>query len=127
MVATHKPPPEPVLECDVKLDVMVKAPRRDPNNPRILPCVQVFNTTADRWQNISVSLNKDFFFHRPDPIEPRESFSVPLEFFVTKSGNVAFQPGSEKVTRVTVYAQIPTGARAVAEKYFDLTGKPIEK
>ncbi len=121
MVATHKPPPEPKLTCQVKLDVMVKAPRLEPDNPRILPCVIVENPTDEAWRNVSVSLNREFFFHQPGVIESHGKITVPLEFFVTKSGNVAFQPGSEKVHQVTVYAQVPNGGRAISENYFEVT------
>ncbi len=119
MVATHKPPPEPQLDVKVTQDVTLHVPRKSPDSPRILPCVVIENPTQENWRNVSVSLNKEFFFYHPNALESGQSFTVPLEFFVTKGGNVAFQPGSENVHQVTVFAQIPSGARAVSEVFFD--------
>jgi hypothetical protein len=126
MVLFFPASPELKLEAAVRFDVSVIRPRKDPENPRILPSVVIKNPTEEVWNRIAVSINKDFFFYRPDSLKPKEEFSVPLEFFVTKSGNVAFQPGSEWVQRVTVYAQVPSAARAVSENYFNQKGEPIE-
>ncbi len=129
MVATYDPPPEPLLEVKVTQNLTVHAPRKTPDSPRILPCIIVENPTKDIWRNVSVYVNKDFIFSRgpTETLEAGQSFNVPLEFFVTKSGNVAFQPGSESVHQVTVFAQIPNGARAVCEIFFDREGKEISK
>ncbi len=129
MVATYDPPPEPLLEVKVSLNLTVHAPRKTPDSPRILPCITVENSTTEVWRNVSVYVNKDFIFSRgpTNSLEPGQSFNVPLEFFVTKGGNVAFQPGSEDVHQVTVFAQIPSGARAVREIFFDREGNRIEK
>jgi hypothetical protein len=128
MVATYTPPPEPRLEAKVTQNVTVHAPRKNPDSPRILPCITVENPTTENWRSVSIYLNEDFFFTRgpTDTLKAGESLNVPLEFFVTKGGNVAFQPGSESVRQVTVFAQIPSGARAVCESYFDDDGNPIE-
>jgi len=126
MVLFFPASPELKLVANVRFDMAVIRPRKDPDNPRILPSVVINNPTEEVWNRIAVSINKDFFFYLPDPLAPQQEFSVPLEFFVTKSGNVAFQPGSEWVHRVTVYAQVPSAARAVSENYFDQQGKPIE-
>ena len=126
MVLFFPASPELKLVANVRFDMAVIRPRKDPDKPRILPSVVIKNPTEEVWNRIAVSVNKDFFFHRSDSLEPQQEFSVPLEFFVTKSGNVAFQPGSEWVHRVTVYAQVPSAARAVSENYFDQQGKPTE-
>lgn len=126
MVAFNRPPPEPRLDVQVEFDVTVIHPRKSPDSPRILPCVKVRNPTEGTWRNIAVSLNKDFFFYYPEPLGPGEEIVAPLEFFVTKGGNVLFQPGSSSVRRVTVFAQIPDKSRAVAELYFDEDGNPEE-
>jgi len=128
MVATYDPPPEPHLDVKVTQNLTVHAPRKTPDSPRILPCITVENPTKDNWRNVSVYLNKDFIFSRgpTEILAAGQSLNVPLEFFVTKGGNVAFQPGSESVHQVTVFAQIPNGARAVCEIFFDRQGKPID-
>lgn len=122
MVATHVPPPEPLLDAAVRQEVTVFTPRKSPNKPRILPCLIVENPTQVEWRNVAVSLNKEFFYYHPGTLTAGQSFTTPLEFFVTKGGNVAFQPGSESVRRATIFAQIPSGARAVSEYVFDQDG-----
>ncbi len=126
MVLFFPASPELKLDAKVRFDVAVIRPRKDPENPRILPSVVIRNPTDEVWNRIAVSINKDFFFYRPDSLKPNEEFTVPLEFFVTKSGNVAFQPGSEWVHRVTVYAQVPSAARAISESYFNQNAEPTE-
>ncbi len=115
MVATHKPPPDPVLEVVVREEVQLHSPRISPDRPRLLPSLVVENPTDEPWRHVTIYVNKDFVFVRQEPLEPHSTFSVPLEFFVTKGGNVAFQPGSERVEQVLIFAQIPSGARAVRE------------
>lgn len=127
MWLASKPSPEPILIAKVRQEVTVHTPRRSPDSPRILPCLIIENPTTDSWRNVAISINKEFFFYPPGTLSPEQNITVPLEFFVTKGGNVAFQPGSESVHRVTIFAQIPTGARAVSENYFDKKGNPIEK
>lgn len=128
MVATHRPPKEPELSVRVEQSVKLHQPRNQANSPRLLPCLIVANPTEEAWRNVAVSLNKQFFYYHPGELKAGDEFSIPLEFFVTKGGNVAFQPGSETVQLVTVFAQIPSGARAVAEKTFapeEVAGVPL--
>ncbi len=127
MVATYTPQPEPPLDVKVTQNLTVHAPRKTPDSPRILPCITVENPTSESWKNVSVYLNKNFIFSRgpTEALDAGQSFNIPLEFFVTKSGNVAFQPGSENVHQVTVFAQIPSGARAVCEIFFDNEGNQV--
>lgn len=127
MVATHRPPKEPTLSVVVEHSIKLHQPRNDRENPRLLPSLTVKNPTADDWRNVAISLNKQFFFYHPGTFHASEEVFIPLEFFVTKGGNVAFQPGSEIVNQVTVYAQIPNGARAISENYFDSNGQLISK
>ncbi len=127
MVATHRPPKEPMLLVEVSQSIKLHQPRNDRTNPRLLPSLVVMNPTNDDWRNVAISLNKQFFYYHPGTFHHTEEVSIPLEFFVTKGGNVAFQPGSETVNQVTVYAQIPTGARAVSENYFDKGGQRVER
>jgi hypothetical protein len=127
MVATHRPPKEPTLSVEVGHSVKLHHPRNDRENPRLLHSLTVKNPTADDWRNVAISLNKQFFYYHPGTFHASEEVFIPLEFFVTKGGNVAFQPGSEIVNQVTVYAQIPNGARAISENYFDPDGQRIFK
>ncbi len=123
MVATHRPPKEPELNVRIEQSIKLHQPRNRENSPRLLPCLVVSNPTEEAWRNVAVSLNKQFFYYHPGELQAGGEFSIPLEFFVTKGGNVAFQPGSENVQQVTVFAQIPSGARAVAEKFFPIESR----
>jgi hypothetical protein len=125
MVLNHQPPPEPTLTVTLGIEVQLHRSRGDQESPRLLPVLTVTNPTSDRWRNVAVCLNKQFFYYHPGELAANENFATPLEFFVTKGGNVAFQPGSESVHQVTVYAQIPSGARAVSENYFAADGQPL--
>ncbi len=122
----HRPAPEPILGVNVELTVMrYSSTENETADVRLLSAVKVTNTGEGDYRNVAVSLNKQFFYYHPKALAEGESLEVPLEFFVTKGGNVKFQTGNKKVERVTIFAQIESNARAVAERYFDLNGKPI--
>ncbi len=125
-VALHRPPPEAQLEAEVELGIMPYQRADDEAaSIRLLQCVTIRNPNQYPYNNISVSLNKQFYYHHPKPLLPQQSMQIPLEFFITKGGNIAFQTGSKKVDRVTIFAQIPSGERAVAERYFANDGSPL--
>ncbi|MCA9193824.1 MAG: hypothetical protein KDB03_18755 [Planctomycetales bacterium] len=102
---------DPVLEAEV-----IVGPRAWPNdkaqNARLVPCVTITNPTSDEWDNLNMAVNDMFFYYHPEPLEAGESMFVPLKFFHTK-GNQNFPPESQPLTELTVYAQIPSGARAI--------------
>lgn len=104
---------DPVLEVDVRV-----GPRAWPSNDspeaRIVPCLIMRNPTADLWNNVNLSINEQFHFLHPKPILAGEEIFVPLKFFHTK-GNSFFPPESQELKLLTVYAQIPSGARAIRE------------
>ena len=60
-------------------------------------------------------MNNQFYASEPKGIAPGGTVSIPLEAFVARNGSVKFPVGSRKVREVTVFAQVGTGARAVAE------------
>ena len=104
---------DPVLEVDVEI-----APRAWPNelaeNAHLVPCVVLRNPTTEPWNNVNMSVNHQFHFLHPDIIEPGSEIFVPLKFFHTK-GNANFPPESQELKELTIYAQIPSGARAIKE------------
>ena len=125
-VLTHEPPAEPKLDVNVSLGVMqYDLKRGEEISSRLMQCVRIENPTNQAYRNVSISLNKQFFSNLPQPIPGKQQIALPLEFFITKNGAIGFQTGSKLVERVTVYAQISTGARAVAERYFDADGKLV--
>lgn len=104
---------------DPELQALVSiAPRAWPSesaaNARLVPSVVVENPTQQTWTNVNMSINEQFHFYHPDPIEPGEEIVVPLKFFHTK-GNQYYPPESQPLKLLTVYAQIPSGARAILE------------
>lgn len=104
---------DPVLEVDVSV-----GPRAWPNetaeDARIVPCVILRNPTDEAWNNLNMSINHQFHFFDPETVEPGEEIFVPLKFFHTK-GNAYFPPESQELKELTIYAQIPSGARAIVE------------
>lgn len=102
---------DPVLE--VEAEVGPRAwPAGDASEARLLPCLILRNPTDQPWKNVSLSINEQYHFYHPDAMQPGEEIVVPLRFFTT-SGSRYFRPESQPLELLTVYAQIPTGARAI--------------
>jgi hypothetical protein len=117
--------PEQILEVNVELTVMpYQMPSSESKDVRLLSAVKVTNTSDQTYRNMNISLNKQFFYYHPHAVPKGAAVEVPLEFFVTKGGSIKFQTGNKKVNQVTVFAQIESNARAVAERYFDDAGNP---
>ncbi|MCA9134477.1 MAG: hypothetical protein KDA45_15010, partial [Planctomycetales bacterium] len=66
------------------------------------------------WEYVNMSINEQFHFYHPDTLAAGEEIFVPLKFFHTK-GNSFFPPESQQVKLLTIYAQIPSGRRAILE------------
>jgi hypothetical protein len=105
--------PEPKLGAEVHLEP-VAWPRDGGTDVRLMPGVRVHNPTDQRWTNLSMGINNQFYFYSPDPLDAGQDFSVPLSFFRT-SGNQAYRPTSVRIKKLTVYAQLPSGRRAIFE------------
>lgn len=103
--------PDPVLQVD--LDV---GPRpwqsNDGSETRLLPSLVVRNSTKDEWNNVNFAINDQFYYYHAEKLKPDEQLVIPLKFFHTK-GNQFYPPESQPLKSLTVYAQIPTGARAI--------------
>ena len=104
---------DPVLEVDVSVGPRAW-PSESDENARIVPCVILRNPTEEPWNNLNMSINHQFHFFDPETVEPGEEIFVPLKFFHTK-GNAYFPPESQELQELTIYAQIPSGARAIVE------------
>ncbi len=104
---------DPVLQ--VAASVGPRAwPAADAVDARIVPSLILKNPTNERWGNVNLSINEQFHFTHPDEIQPGEEIFVPLKFFHTK-GNQYFPPESQELKLLTIYAQVPSGARAIVE------------
>jgi hypothetical protein len=79
-----------------------------------MPAVHLHNPTDQLWRNIEMSISGQFYFYCPEPIAAHGDFRVPLAFFKT-SGNQAFRPAGQSIKKLTVYAQIPSGRRAILD------------
>ncbi|RMF40893.1 MAG: hypothetical protein D6753_10755 [Planctomycetota bacterium] len=103
---------DPKLTVDVTI-----GPRAWPNeaspDARLVPCIILRNPTDAPWQNVNLSINEQYYFYHPDPIPAGGEVVIPLKFFHTK-GSTYFHPENQPLTSLTIFAQIPSGARAIA-------------
>lgn len=104
---------DPVLQVEANV-----GPRAWPNefspDARVVPSLVLRNPTDQDWENVNLSINEQFHFLHPETLRAGEEIFIPLKFFHTK-GNQFFPPESQELKLLTVYAQIPTGARAIVE------------
>lgn len=104
---------DPRLVVDVQIGPRAW-PGPDAPDARIVPCVILRNPTGEPWNYLNMSINHQFHFTHPDLVPPGSEVIVPLKFFHTK-GNSYFPPESQDLKELTIYAQVPSGARAIAE------------
>jgi hypothetical protein len=117
--------PEPALEALVRIETMWIAPPEKEESQRLVPCITIKNPTESGWKNLSIELNEQFFSSEPKGIPAGQTLSIPLEAFVARNGSVRFPVGDRVIKLVTVFAQIPSGARGVSE--FTIPAKTIAK
>lgn len=102
---------DPVLQAEVSIGPRAWQGEKEAET-RIVPSIVLRNPTQDVWGEVNMSINDQFHFKHPDEIGPGQEISVPLKFFHTK-GNAYYPPESQTLESITVYAQIPSGARAI--------------
>lgn len=104
---------DPILEVQLEI-----GPRtwtaNDGSQTRLLPSLIVRNPTDDLWRNLNISLNGQFYYYHSEPLQPGEEIIIPLKFFHTR-GNQFYPPESQPLKKLMVFAQIPSGARAIRE------------
>lgn len=107
---------DPVLEVDVVVGPRAIENRQSAGTPdtRVLPCVTLINPTDESWNYLNMSINHQFHYTHPDTVSPGGQVVVPLAAFHTK-GTAYFPPESQELKELTIYAQIPSGARAIKE------------
>lgn len=113
------PKPEPKLDAEISLGIMSFSQDGSLQKTRLVPALVIANRSSDTWGNVNASLNEQFFYYHREKLKAGEEIMVPLEFFATK-GNAVFQPSSNKLKKVTLFAQLPYGARGVKEKEMSL-------
>lgn len=104
---------DPVLAVNVEIGPRAW-PSADAPDARMVLCATIRNPTKEAWNNLNMSINEQFHFTHPDPVDPGEEIFVPLKFFHTK-GTAYFPPETQELKLLTIYAQIPSGARAIRE------------
>ena len=108
--------PEAKLGADVSINFTNWAPPgKDLSQARLMACVIIENKTDEVWNHVTVALDKQFYYNHHLKLGPGERLACPLETFITKGGNITFRPSTQSVKRVTVFAQVPSGERAVIE------------
>ncbi|GIW98291.1 MAG: hypothetical protein KatS3mg111_1624 [Pirellulaceae bacterium] len=102
---------------ELKVEVQV-GPRAWPSDSspdaRLVPCIILRNPTEETWRNVNVAINEQYFYYHPGTIEPGQEVVIPLKFFHTK-GSTVYHPEDWPMTHLTVYAQLPSGARAIKQ------------
>ena len=110
--------PDPALNARISTSLMSFSPDNSPQRTRLVPALSIINDSQEEWGNVSISLNDQFFYYHREKLAAGRELQIPLEFFATK-GNSIFQPSANKLTEVTLFAQIPSGARGVKELKMD--------
>lgn len=122
-----KPIPEPSLDARIRLDGMWIEDRKNPGQQKLVPAISVRNPTSEPWKQLTIGINKSgrnnqFYASEPAGIPAGKTVSIPLSAFVARNGSVTFPVGTRSVREVTVFAKLPSSARAVSE--FILPEKP---
>lgn len=112
--------PEPLLDVEIHFEPVAWPPNGGAD-VRSMPGVRLRNPTEETWRNLSMTINGQFYFYSPEPLVALGDFSVPLAFFKT-SGNKSFQ-SSTPIERLTVYAQIASGRRAIRDYKREVPGQ----
>lgn len=115
-----KPIPEPRLDARIRLDGMWIEDRKNPGQQKLIPAISVWNPTSESWKQLTIGINKtgrnnQFYASEPIGIPAGKTVSIPLSAFVARNGSVTFPVGTRNVREVTVFAKLPSSARAVSE------------
>lgn len=117
--------PDPVLQVQVSI-----GPKpwlsNDGTQSRVVPSAIIRNPTAEIWRNVNFAINNQFYYYHSEPLGPGDELILPLKFFHTK-GNQFYPPETQPLKTFTVYAQIPSGARAIRELQPHELGRPAEE
>lgn len=84
-------------------------------NRRLVPCIVIKNDSQGELGKLSVGLNEQFYSTGNRILQPGEQTSIPLESFIARNGSVRFPVGLRVIEQVTVFGQLPSGARGVSE------------
>lgn len=117
--------PEPLLPAQVRLESIWITPGGNKQDTKLVPCVSIKNPTDEHWKNLSIGLNEQFYAQEPKGVPPHEMVSIPLETFISRNGSVRFPVGNRVIKLVTVFAQIPSGARGVSDHNLDPNAETI--
>jgi hypothetical protein len=108
-----KPIPEPPLPALVRFDT-TWIEKKDEER-RLVPCILIKNDSDGDWGKLSIGLNEQFYSTGNMRLTARSEVAIPLETFIARNGSVRFPVGTRPISLVTIFAQMETGARGVAE------------
>ncbi len=104
---------EPPLPAEVKLSTMWIETEED--SRRLVPCIIVRNKSDSTVSKLSVGLNEQFYSTGNMSLEPDAEVSIPLESFIARNGSVRFPVGNRTIRKITLFAQLGSGARGISE------------
>lgn len=84
-------------------------------NRKLVPCIVIKNDSSGELGKLSVGLNEQFYSTGNRVLQPGEQISIPLETFIARNGSVRFPVGLRVIEQVTVFGQLPSGARGISE------------
>jgi hypothetical protein len=82
---------------------------------RLVPCIVIKNNSDSDWGKLSIGLNEQFYSTGNMRLAAQEEVAIPLETFIARNGSVRFPVGTRPISLVTIFAQMASGARGVAE------------
>lgn len=88
----------------------------DWNQTELYACLEILNPSDMEYRNVVVILNESFVHRLQGPLAAGGRQLIPLRTFVTKDGGIPMPQRTHRLTDATIFAQLPQGTRAVAEK-----------
>lgn len=82
---------------------------------RLVPCIVIKNDSDGELGKLSIGLNEQFYSTGNRILQSGQQTSIPLESFIARNGSVRFPVGQRVIEQVTVFGQLPNGARGVSE------------
>jgi hypothetical protein len=120
VVIRNPAPPDPQLVGQVELGIEAWHPPNQPEQLRLTPSLILVNHSADTWDQVSLMIDKKYYYYSRRALQPGERLVVPLDLCTTR-GNVRLRPSLHAPEVIAVFAQLPSGARGVLDQPLDAT------
>ncbi len=89
-----------------------------------MPGVRIHNSTDESWKNVSMAINKRFYFYCPDGVPGNGGLSCAAVVF-QNLWQPAVRPTIVPMKMLTVYAQLPSGKRAIRDVKYEVKTEPV--